>query len=125
MLGATLNISAEYKMPFYNRLKAGLLSTTRIQSKYSWNEERLFLTVSPSKWFEASGNIGVGTTGFCLGWVINLHPRGFNLFAGMDYSIYRMTKQYIPKSCNSNICFGINYVSFTFLPGTAVPSLLV
>ncbi len=109
MLGATLNISAEYKMPFYNRLKAGLLSTTRIQSKYSWNEERLSLTVSPSKWFEASGNIGVGTTGFCLGWVINVHPRFFNIFAGMDYSIYKMTKQYVPKSCNSNVCIGINF----------------
>ena len=109
MLGATLNLSAEYKMPFYPQLKAGLLSTTRIQGKYSWNEERLALTVSPVKWFEISGNVGVGTTGLCIGWVFNIHPRGFNLFAGMDYSIYRMTKQYIPKSCNSNICFGINF----------------
>lgn len=109
MLGATLNISAEYKMPFYSKLKAGLLSTTRIQGKYSWNEERVALTVSPVKWFEASGNIGGGTTGFALGWIINIHPRGFSLFAGMDYSIYKMTKQYVPMSSNSSFNIGINF----------------
>ena len=108
MLGATLNISAEYKMPFYNKLKAGLLSTTRIQGVYSWNEERVALSVAPLNWLEVSGNIGGGTTGFVMGWVVNIHPRGFSLFAGMDYSIYKMTKQYIPKSSNSSFCFGIN-----------------
>ena len=109
MLGATLNFSAEYKMPFYRQLKAGLLSTTRIQGCYSWNEERLAIAVSPLKWLEASGNISAGTTGFGLGWVINIHPQGFSLFAGMDYSIYKMTKQYIPMSSNSNFSIGINF----------------
>lgn len=109
MLGATLNISAEYKMPFYRQLKAGLLSTTCIQGKYSWNEERFVLAVSPIKWLEVSGNFSVGTTGVGLGWVFNIHPRGFNLFAGMDYSVYKMTKQHVPMNSNSNFCFGINF----------------
>ena len=109
MLAATLNLSAEYKMPFYRQLKVGLLSTTRIQGKYSWNEERLAVAISPLKWLEASGNVSFGTTGVGLGWVINIHPRGFNFFAGMDYSAYRMTKQYVPKSSNSNLCLGINF----------------
>ena len=108
MLAATLNVSAEYKMPFYRQLKAGLLSTTRIQGKYSWNEERLVVAVSPLKWLEASGSVSFGTTGVGLGWVINVHPRYFNLFLGMDYSVYTMTKQYVPKRSNSNFCMGIN-----------------
>ena len=109
MLGATINVSAEYKMPFYRQLKAGLLSTTRIQGKYSWNEERIALAVSPLKWLEASGSVSFGTTGVGLGWVVNIHPRCFNLFVGMDYSVYTMTKQYIPKNSNSNFSFGINF----------------
>lgn len=109
MLGATLNLSAEYKMPFYSKLKAGLLSTTRIQGKYSWNEERLGLTLSPCKWFELSGNVGVGTVGASVGWVLNIHPRGFSLFAGMDYGVLKMTKQYIPKKSNANLSLGINF----------------
>lgn len=109
MLGATLNISAEYKMPFYRQLKAGLLSTTCIQGKYTWNEERIALAVSPIKWLEMSGNVSFGTTGVGLGWVLNIHPRGFNLFAGMDYSVYKMSKQYIPMNSNSNFSFGINF----------------
>lgn len=109
MLGATLNISAEYRMPFYRPLKAGLLCTTCIQGRYTWNEERLALTVSPLKWLEMSGNVSLGTTGVGLGWVLNIHPRGFNLFAGMDYAIYKLSKQHIPLDSNASLCLGINF----------------
>jgi len=109
MLGATLNISAEYRMPFYRPLKAGVLCTTYIQGKYTWNEERLALTVSPLKWLEMSGSMSIGTNGVGLGWVLNVHPRGFNLFTGMDYSIYKMSKQHIPLRSNSSFCIGINF----------------
>ena len=40
MLGATVNVGVEYEMPFYDKLSVGLLSTTRIQGRYTWNEER-------------------------------------------------------------------------------------
>ena len=109
MLGATLNIAAEYTMPFYKHLKVGFLSTTRIQGVYSWNEEKLAATVSPVKWFELTGNIGVGTLGFNTGWVLNLHPRAFNLFVGMDYVLGKMSKQYVPLRSNANLCMGINF----------------
>ena len=52
--------------------------------------------------------MGGGTTGFALGWVVNFHPRGINLFAGMDYPIYKVSKQYIPKNSNASFCVGIN-----------------
>lgn len=109
MLGATLNLAAEYKMPFYDKLSVGFLSTTRIQGKYSWNEERISATVSPVKWFEASVNLGLGTRGTSFGWVANIHPRGFNLFVGMDHTFGKLAKQGIPLSANNSFTIGINF----------------
>lgn len=108
MLGVTLNVGVEYEMPFYKKLSVGLLSTTRIQGKYTWNEERLSATISPVKWFELSANVGFGTRGTSFGWVANIHPRGFNLFVGMDHTITSFSKHYIPLGSNGGITFGIN-----------------
>ena len=89
-------------------LSVGLLSTTRIQGNYTWNEERLSATVSPLKWLEASVNVGFGTRGTSFGWVANIHPRGFNLFVGMDHTITSLSKQGIPLGNNSGVTIGIN-----------------
>lgn len=108
MLGATLNIGVEYQMPFYKKLSAGFLSTTRIQGGYSWNEERFSATVSPVKWFEASINVGFGTMGTSFGWVANIHPKGFNLFLGMDHMMGKFSKQGMPLSSHTGLTMGIN-----------------
>ncbi len=108
MLGATLNVGVEYQMPFYKKLSAGFLSTTRIQGAYSWNEERISATVSPIKWLEASVNVGFGTMGTSFGWVANIHPRGFNLFVGMDHLMGSFSKQGVPLNSNTNVTVGIN-----------------
>ncbi len=107
-LGATLNLAAEYALPSYRHLKFGLLSTTRLQSVYSWNEERLAVTLSPAKMFEMSCNVGVGTLGANLGWVINFHPRSFSLFIGSDHCIGKFSKQMVPLRSNYDFCMGIN-----------------
>lgn len=109
MLGATLNIGAEYAMPFYKKLSVGFLSTTRIQGEYTWNEERISATVSPLKWLEASVNVGFGTRGASFGWVANVHPKGFNLFVGMDHMLGTLSKQGIPLNSNSSFTIGINF----------------
>ncbi|MBQ5913203.1 MAG: hypothetical protein IIW93_08945 [Bacteroidaceae bacterium] len=109
MLGATVNVGVEYEMPFYDKLSVGLLSTTRIQGRYTWNEERLGVTVSPVKWFEVSANVGFGTRGTSFGWVANIHPRGFNIFVGMDHTVTKLSKQYIPLGSNNGITLGINF----------------
>ena len=108
-LGATLNVALEYALPSYKHLKFGFLSTTRIQGKYSWNEERLAVTVSPAKMFEASVNAGMGTLGANVGWIINFHPRGFSLFLGSDHCVGKLSKQGIPLRSNYDFCMGINY----------------
>lgn len=110
-LGATLNLAAEYKMPFYDKLSVGLLSTTRIQGVYSWNEEKLIATISPIKQIDVAGSVGVGTMGARLGFALNIHPKAFNLFVGTDCNIgkIKMTKQYVPQHSKFNIVAGINF----------------
>ncbi|MBR4161126.1 MAG: hypothetical protein IKT87_05560 [Bacteroidaceae bacterium] len=108
-LGATMNIGVEYAMPFYKKLSVGLLSTTRFQGEYTWNEERISATISPVKWFELSANFGFGTRGTSFGWVANIHPRGFNLFVGMDHMVGTLSKQGVPLKSNTGLTFGINF----------------
>ncbi len=107
MLGATLNIGVEYALPMYKKLSFGLLSTTHIQGQYTWNEERLGFTLSPAKAFEISANVGVGTFGANVGWLINFHPRGFSLFLGSDHCLGKFTKQYVPMRSSYNVNMGI------------------
>lgn len=108
-LGATITVGVEYELPMYKKLSFGLLSTSRIQSHYGWNEERLFATISPCNWFEASINGGIGTFGPSMGWVVNLHPKGFNLFVGMDRLLGTLSKQGVPLKSNANFTMGINF----------------
>lgn len=109
MLGATLNIGVEYELPQYRQLSFGLLSTTRIQGKYSWNEERISATVSPLRWLEGSINLGFGTLGTSFGWVANIHPKGFSLFLGMDHTMGRLSKQGIPLKSSTSFTMGISF----------------
>lgn len=107
-LAATLNIGAEYRLPMYDKLKFGFLSTTRIHGMHSWNDNRFSATISPLKWLEGSINLGCGTLGTSFGWVLNIHPKGFNLFVGMDQLLGKMSKQYIPVHSNSSVTIGLN-----------------
>ena len=108
-IGVTLNVGVEYALPVYDKLSFGLLSTTRFQGEYTWNEERISANVSPVKWFEVGANLGVGTFGASFGWVVNLHPRGFNLFLGMDRMLGKISKQGIPLRSNADFNIGINF----------------
>lgn len=107
--GATLNIGADYTLPVYRRLHFGLLSSTRIQGAYTWTEMRLSANVAPVKIFSADANVAVGTYGTSFGWMLSLHPKGFNLFLGMDHTIGKLAKQGVPLSSNASVNFGINF----------------
>lgn len=108
-IGATLVAGLEYALPVYDRLSFGLLYTQRFQQQYGWNEARLSATISPVSWLEASANVGTGTFGTTWGWVFNLHPKGFNVFVGMDHVIGQLSKQYIPLRSNTDLTFGIAF----------------
>lgn len=109
MLGATLNLGAEYALPVYDRLHFGFLSSTRINGRYSWSEGRFSANVAPLKWFDAGINYAISTFGSSFGWLLNFHPKGFNFFVGMDHTLGKITPQGIPvNSGNMNISLGMN-----------------
>ena len=85
-LGATWTWGAEYKTKFYDKLTFAFLNTTRIQGKYSWTDFRFSANVAPTKAFSATANLAFTTFGTSFGWLINVHPNGFNFFLGMDHT---------------------------------------
>lgn len=109
MLGATINTGVQYTLPAYRQLTFGLLNTTRINGTYSWTDFRLSANIAPLNWLSGSVNIAEGTYGFGFGWLLNVHPKGFNLFVGMDHLLGKTTKQYVPLSSNASLNLGINF----------------
>ena len=108
-LGATLNVGVEYTLPVYRNLSFGLLSSSRLQGKYSWTEVRLSANVQPVKCFGASANVAVGTYGAGFGWLLNYYGKGFSFFVGMDHTLGKVTKQFVPLNSNASLNLGINF----------------
>lgn len=110
MLGATLNLGAVYTLPYYDKLKFGFLSSTRINGPYSWSEGRFSANIAPVKCFDASINYAVSSFGSSFGWLLNLHTRGFNFFIGSDHQFFKVTPQFVPvHHMNANFSMGINF----------------
>lgn len=110
MLGATLNLAAQYTLPAYDKLNFGLMNTTRIQGAYSWTDFRLSANVAPVKMFSAGVSTSLGTYGFSFGWLLNFHATGFNLFLGMDRTLGSLSKQFVPLSSNASVNLGLNFL---------------
>lgn len=108
-LKATLRVGAEYKMPFYKKLTAGFLFSNYFGGIASWTEGRLYANIKPVKWFDATFNYGLSTYGSSFGWMLNFHPRGFNLFMGTDHQVFNVTPQYVPVGhAIASVNFGLN-----------------
>lgn len=108
-LGATLNFGAEYNLPIYRKVTFGLLSSTRIQGAYSWSEGRLSANWTPLTWIDGGVSFAVNSFSTSMGWVVNFHPKGVNLFVGMDHILGTQTKEGIPLSSNASLSLGINF----------------
>ncbi len=108
-LGATLNLAAEYTLSSYDKLSFGLMNTTRFQGDYTWTDFRLSANIAPLKCLSAGANIAVGTYGCAFGWIVNLHPTGFNLFLGMDQTLGKVASGVpVPLNSNASVNLGIN-----------------
>ena len=107
-LAATARIGVEYPLPVYNKLSFGLLGTHRFDGIYSWTEGRLSANWAPMKWLD--GGVNVALTSFCttMGWVLNIHPVGMNLFVGMDHTIGKTGASMVPLDSNVSLNFGMN-----------------
>lgn len=112
MLACTINIGAEYEMPFYRKLSVGFLSSTRIQGPYSHSEGRFSLNVEPTKWFGFSTSYGISTYGSTWGAIVNFSFPGIGLFIGTDSIPTQLTAPIkglgIGIPCN-NLNFNLNF----------------
>lgn len=108
-LSSTLNVGVNYEFPYYNKLTFGLLSSTRFCGDFTRTSLRLSANVQPAKVFSASINGVYDTFGVGLGWMLNLHATGFNLFLGMDQTFCNLAKQGIPLGSNAQVNFGLNF----------------
>jgi len=107
-IGTTVNAGVEYTLPVYRKLSFGLLGTARMRGDYGWTEARLSANWAPAKWFSGGASVATGTFGTSAGWVLNLHPKGFNLFIGMDRLLGTVSKEFIPLNSNGSFNFGMN-----------------
>lgn len=107
-LASTLKIGLQYPLPAYDKLSFGVLYNHRFDGKYSWDEGRVSANCAPLKWLD--GGINVAFTSFCttMGWIINIHPKGFNFFVGMDHLIGKTGANMIPLSSNMSFNVGMN-----------------
>ena len=108
MLAATANVGVEYALPFYKPLSFGLLGQHHFAGDFSWTEGRLSANWKPLSWLDGGVNVAVGTYAVSAGWILNLHPNGFNFFIGMDHILGKMSKQFIPLSSNAQFSLGMN-----------------
>lgn len=108
MPGTTLNIGIDYALPYYRRLHFGLLSSTRIVSDFTWTEARISANVNPVDCFSADVNVAFSTFATSFGWMLNFNHRWFNIFAGMDHTLGKISKEGIPLNSNASFNFGIN-----------------
>jgi len=107
-IGATINFGCEYTLPAYRQLKFGFLSSTRINGKYSWTDARLSANVAPLSWLDGGMSFSVNSFTASMGWVVNVHPKGFNFFIGMDHILGKTSKEFIPLSSNASLNLGMN-----------------
>lgn len=111
-LGFTTLLGLEFRMPFYDKLTIGALGTHRFEGPRSWTEGRFSLNCAPMRWLSLSANYAISTFGQSYGAALNLHPKGFNLFLGLDSfkPLFNMTPQFIPiDEINTNLKFGITF----------------
>ena len=106
-LAATLNIGAQYVMPFYTPLTVGLLYTNRFNGIYNYSQTMLSAQVRPLKWIEVGLNTSTTTSGWCCGGVVSFYTKGFNFFIGADKFMGKVSKQFIPlNNLNTNVNLG-------------------
>lgn len=107
-IGATVNVGCEYELPAYRKMSFGLLSSTRIKGEYSWTEGRLSANWKPLKWLDGGLSFAVSSFSTSMGYVVNIHPKGYNFFIGMDHILGKMSKEAIPLSSNASVSLGMS-----------------
>ena len=106
-IGATLNVGCQYNLPSYRKMTFGFLSSTRFNGPYTWTEARLSANWTPLKWLDGGVSFAANSFTTSMGWVLNVHPKGYNFFIGMDHLLGSTSKEMIPLSSNANLALGM------------------
>ena len=107
-IGATLNLGCEYTLPVYRKITFGVLSSTRFRGDYSWTEARVSANWTPLKWIDSGVNMAFGSYRNSFGWVVNFHPKGYNFYVGMDHTLGKVSKEFIPLNSNAAVSVGMS-----------------
>ena len=107
-IGTTFNIGASYTLRQYQKLSIGLLGTSHIQENFNWTDVRASFNWTPYNFLSASVSAAYGTFGGTVGWMLNLQPKGFNLYLAMDQITGKLSKQYVPLSGAGTFHVGLN-----------------
>ena len=107
-IGATLNLGCEYTLPVYRKITFGVLSSTRFRGDYSWTEARVSAKWTPLKWIDGGVNMAFGSYRNSFGWVLNFHPKGYNFYVGMDHTLGKVSKEFIPLNSNAAVSVGMS-----------------
>lgn len=84
MLPFRMNIGAEVRLPYWDRLSLGLLYSFRAGEGFNWGEGRVSLNVTPLDWISASISTSFNQFFQSMGFGLNLHPGIINFFIGAD-----------------------------------------
>lgn len=84
MLPCTINAGARYRMPFYDRLSAGILAGYKTNSYVGWFDIKGGLTITPIDWFSLCGTLGYNS--YCPTWgaAMSLNFLNLNFFASIE-----------------------------------------
>ena len=107
-IGTTMNLGVEYNLPVYRQITFGFLSSSRFRGPYSWTDARLSANWVPLKWIDGGVSFSVNSFTASMGWIVNIRPKGFNFFIGMDHILGKTTKEFIPKTSNASLALGMN-----------------
>lgn len=106
-LSPTFRFGAEYNLPWVPMISVGELLTYSTFLENSL-ESCTSLTLSPGKWFDISGNMTFSKYFNSLGWIINMHPAGLNLFIASNMNKIKVNPQMIPlEKCYADLNIGI------------------
>ena len=84
MIPFRMNVGAEVRLPWYDRLSLGLLYSMRAGQGFNWGEGRVSLNISPLDWLSLSGSTSFSDFFRSYGFALSLHPGVINFFIGTD-----------------------------------------
>lgn len=114
MLPCTINFGARYRMPFYDRLSAGVLAAYRTNRYVGWFDIRGGLTITPIDWFSLCGTVGYNSYCPTCGAALSFNLANLNFFLSAETFIgdlARIKDIPVPVPVNAfreQLNFGIN-----------------